>query len=238
MRSGRSESSGSLCLPTNRASSVGSWGSLPLYLHKWIQQLAYGTTTMGLDMYLAKKMYVKNYDHMKPKDKHKVTVKLGGKLRKDINPDKVSYVTEEVMYWRKANHIHKWFVDNVQGGKDDCAEYFVSREQLEVLLADCKRVLASSKLIPGKVANGYRYGKNASGEYVKEAILEDGKVIEDPTAAQDILPCQEGFFFGHTEYDEWYLKAVEETVRVLEEELKVVEKADGWPASYYYQSSW
>lgn len=27
---------------------------------------------------------------------------------------------EEVAYWRKANQIHRWFVQNVQDGADDC----------------------------------------------------------------------------------------------------------------------
>jgi hypothetical protein len=39
---------------------------------------------MGLDMYLYKKTVV---------------------LTKENNVDKIA---EEVMYWRKANHIHKW----------------------------------------------------------------------------------------------------------------------------------
>lgn len=28
-------------------------------------------------------------------------------------------IWQEIGYWRKANHIHKWFVDKVQGGDDD-----------------------------------------------------------------------------------------------------------------------
>ena len=45
-------------------------------------------------------------------------------------------------YWRKANQIHKWFVDNVQGGNDNCGEYYVSQEQLRELLDLVKRTLA------------------------------------------------------------------------------------------------
>ena len=37
-------------------------------------------------------------------------------------------------YWRKANQIHAWFVDNVQNGEDDCGEYYVSHEKLKELL--------------------------------------------------------------------------------------------------------
>lgn len=29
-------------------------------------------------------------------------------------------IWKEIGYWRKANHIHKWFVDCVQDGEDDC----------------------------------------------------------------------------------------------------------------------
>ena len=36
---------------------------------------------------------------------------------------------ESFGYWRKANQIHKWFVDNVQGGIDDCRPYPVSQSR-------------------------------------------------------------------------------------------------------------
>ncbi len=50
-------------------------------------------------------------------------------------------VEYEVMYWRKANQIHKWFVDNVQDGEDDCGRYLVSKTQLTELIKLCERVL-------------------------------------------------------------------------------------------------
>lgn len=43
-------------------------------------------------------------------------------------------------YWRKANQIHKWFVENVQYGEDDCREYEVTREQLQELKRICEEV--------------------------------------------------------------------------------------------------
>jgi len=43
----------------------------------------------------------------------------------------------DVIEWRKANAIHKWFVDHVQGGKDDCGRYPVTVENLHKLRADC-----------------------------------------------------------------------------------------------------
>lgn len=58
----------------------------------------------------------------------------------DICPD-CNFI-EEVGYWRKANAIHKWFVDNVQDGLDDCGFHRpVTREDLETLKRLCKQVL-------------------------------------------------------------------------------------------------
>ena len=191
---------------------------------------------MGLDMYLYRKLYCKNWSHMKPEEKHSVLVKKAGKKRTDIKPERISEVTEEVMYWRKANAIHKWFVDNVQGGIDKCQETNVSREQLAELLAVCKKVLNNSKLVAGKINNGYGM-RLVDGKSVKEVYVEDGKVIADTETAQEFLPTAEGFFFGSTDYNEWYYNDVKETADCLE---KLLAEDDGkdYHVSYSYQSSW
>ena len=51
---------------------------------------------MGLDMYLSKKTYVKNWDHMKPEEKHHVVVTKNGK-RTSIDPKRVTYIEEDVL---------------------------------------------------------------------------------------------------------------------------------------------
>ena len=48
---------------------------------------------------------------------------------------------QEVGYWRKQNAIHKWMVDNVQRGQDNCAMYELSKEHLKELLKLCNQVL-------------------------------------------------------------------------------------------------
>lgn len=63
---------------------------------------------MGRDMYLSKKHYVKNWDHMPPDRRYTVTVRVGGKRVNTIKSERVSHVVEEVAYWRKANQIHPW----------------------------------------------------------------------------------------------------------------------------------
>lgn len=150
---------------------------------------------MGLDQYLNKKTYVKNWDHMKPEERHEVTVTKNGKPV-GIKPERVSYITEQVGYWRKANQIHAWFVANVQNGEDDCREYHVERTGLNALLE----------------------------------IVND--VLADNSKAGELLPSQSGFFFGSTDYDEWYFKDLERTKAILEQALS---ESNG---DYYYDSSW
>ena len=51
--------------------------------------------------------------------------------------------------------------------------------------------------------------------------------------AADNLPTMEGFFFGGTEYDEWYHRSLEYTVKMLEKVLALP-----YTYSFYYHSSW
>ena len=44
---------------------------------------------------------------------------------------RLSESTYTVCEWRKANAIHKWFVDHVQDGEDDCGRYPVSVDKLK-----------------------------------------------------------------------------------------------------------
>lgn len=202
---------------------------------------------MGLDMYLYKKMYVRNWDHMKPKERHTITVKFGGKKRVDIKPERISEVTEQVMYWRKANHIHKWFVDNVQNGKDDCGEHEVSREQLTQLRDLCKKVVDSTKLVDGEIVAHYTFEKDGvdakgKGKYKKVPHMQKGKIMEDPSVAKALLPGCEGFFFGSTEYDQWYYedtrRTAEELTALLGEPETASKTGRPWPGSFVYHSSW
>ena len=182
---------------------------------------------MGLDMYLTRRTYVSP-------DERK-NIKVTG-IKKPIDPAKVEYITEEVGYWRKANAIHRWFVENVQEGEDDCKSYTVSREQLQELLATVNKVLDASKLVKGKVGNGYTYEKDASGQMVRKPIMEDGQYIADPTVAKELLPRQEGFFFGGLGYDQWYVEDLKETQKILTDALS--DEDDGYYSDYQYQSSW
>ncbi len=59
------------------------------------------------------------------------------------------------------------------------------------------------------------------------------KVLKNKELANILLPTNSGFFFGSTEYDEWYFEDLEYTVEKLDELLK--EEKYNW---FKYQSSW
>jgi hypothetical protein len=190
---------------------------------------------MGLDMYLSKKTYVKKsfWNHMKPEHRHQISVKKNHKKHPHIDPKKITYIVEEAGYWRKANCIHDWFVNHCQKGNDDCKEYYVERSQLQELLDTCILVRDNSKLIDKNIENS-RTIKDLNGK----AIMEDKKAIEDPSVAEDLLPSAGGFFFGSTEYDEYYMQDVLNTIKILEYELSIQYENGFYEPEYYYQASW
>ncbi len=133
---------------------------------------------MGLDMYLTKKIYIgAEHDHNKVVAKIEITVQ-GKPLA--INAGKLQYISESAMYWRKANHIHNWFVVNCQDGKDECQESDVSKEQLEALLKDCKTVLAdrskAEELLP--TGAGFFFGSTDYDEGYYGDISDTIEAIE------------------------------------------------------------
>lgn len=136
---------------------------------------------MGLDMYLyGMKYFPPTYD----KD---------GNIRSPRQK-----LMTEVANWRKANQIHRWFVEEIQNYEDDCREYEVTLDKLKELRDACKTVLSNK------------------------------------TWAKDILPTMAGFFFGPTDYDEYYFEDLEYTVKRLNEIIKNENEYD-W---FIYQSSW
>ena len=188
---------------------------------------------MGLDMYARRKLYVKQWSHQKPEERYTVHVERGGKPIVGFQADRVSSVDEEVMYWRKANHIHAWFVDNVQDGKDDCREYEVDWDKLRELHGVCFDVMSASKLVKGMVHHYETWDKKTDAMVVHR---RPGQVIKNPSVAKELLPTKKGFFFGTDEYDEDYLCEIERTLAWTMSMLS--EYKSGFPARIYYQSSW
>ena len=182
---------------------------------------------MGLDMYLSKKTYVKQWDFKKPEEQFQVTVKLGGKKFDGVKPERISYVTEELMYWRKANQIHGWFVNNGSEILEEVS-YRLTFEDLQNLLDTCKQVLdilnkSEKKVI--QVRSGWSGG---------EEIYSDVEVFDCEDEVSDLLPPTQGFFYGSDELGEWYKESILETVEFLERGLPKCTEYD----EFEYYASW
>lgn len=136
----------------------------------------------------------------------------------------------EVGYWRKANAIHRWFVENVQDDVDDCGRYEVSKEQLETLLEICIEVRDKSKMGKAWINNGETY---ANGQWCPNYV--EGETVVNPEVAEELLPTQGGFFFGSTEYDQYYMEDIIDTIDIL---TKVLEATDFDREMIVYTSSW
>ena len=177
---------------------------------------------MGLDMYLVAKRFVWNDD-----DELAAAIKLAVPCPVSDKPKRIEY---DVMYWRKANQIHNWFVQNVQEGNDDCGEYYVSKEQLAELRDLCQKILDTAILVPGKVKIGQKWSKDGGWEQ----LYEDGQLITNSEDIEALLPTTSGCFFGSTEYDSYYLDDIKNTKEVLDKVLSADTK--GW--DFEYHSSW
>jgi hypothetical protein len=145
---------------------------------------------MGLDMYLHAKKYVEKIDWNKLRDldldmdsDEAITplwndiVETAG--MKDVATD-IYGVNVEVTaaYWRKSNQIHKWFVDNVQGGNDDCGNYYVSKDKLKELRETCRQALFAKdpSLLPPQA--GFFFGSYDIDEWYWEDIKRTIKKLD------------------------------------------------------------
>lgn len=80
---------------------------------------------------------------------------------------------------------------------------------------------------------------NCQPIYVPRSSLIDLKitceeVLANHDKASELLPTGAGFFFGSTEYDEWYFLGIENTVEIVSKLIEDV--PEGW--AFEYQASW
>lgn len=173
---------------------------------------------MGLDMYLEAKKYIGGEYSEISQD---ITIRLKEKWAKEerqvvLNTKDISEITMPLAYWRKANSIHRWFVEHCFDGNyyDYQGENIdVSVEQIKELKNLCKDVL----------------------EKLKKAISID----EKKEIADNMLPMQDGFFFGFDEGERgirWYEEDMINTIKMLDEALKKIKKYN--LHELFYNASW
>lgn len=157
-------------------------------------------------MYLKKKVYLTpSYEHNET-TKSKETVKINNE---EYSTENLTCLEYSVGYWRKANHIHNFFVNCIQEGIDDCRESYVDTDCLEELLDICEKIIKKCKL------------------------KKDG-TISNLKLAEQLLPTCQGFFFGSDRYDGSYLQSIKDTIDIIK---PLLEKTDEL-YDIYYRSSW
>ena len=130
---------------------------------------------MGLDMMLYAKRYLSSYDAAEAAIADSIAALLPEAA---IGP--VKEVSIEVGYWRKANAIHKWFVDNIQNGVDNCGSYYVSRESLLDLKDKCEQVLKWNGLADETLptASGFFFGCTEYDSYYRSQLEYTVEMID------------------------------------------------------------
>jgi len=128
---------------------------------------------MGLDMYLKVSYHLSDWSHDKESDNSRMYRDLVSKLGAPTT-DRVPSLTVNVncVYWRRANAIHKWFVDTLANGVDECQPIYVTKENLHTLVSLCEQVLAdptrAEELLP--TTSGFFFGGTAYDEWYMEDI--------------------------------------------------------------------
>jgi hypothetical protein len=165
---------------------------------------------MGLDIYFER---VNKIDYQFEKKKNNL---------KELEP-------EGVAYFRKVNCLLPFF-----GYEDNCEYLEIDRHQIECLVSTAKELLAlydtiSSKLYLQQIdVNYYKEIYKDNQEMCNEKckpFLEKIDEIWKPfeSVAQEMLPTTTGFFFGSTQYREYYVADLKEIVETF---TKVLDETD------------
>ena len=153
---------------------------------------------MGLDMYLyLRKSEYHSGGAWKPeiereKAKYPKELKSVEEEIKQVNFPSVSVdIVYQVGYWRKANAIHSWFVENCADGVDDCRDIYVSKDQAKDLLTLCDKVLADHSKAKEELPTqqGFFFGSQEYDQFYFEDIEYTQHILEKVLA---FLETKEG----------------------------------------------
>lgn len=132
---------------------------------------------MGLDMYLNAKRYLYSYNKEGGDGQLSEQVRELAKVPEGFD---VKEIKVNAGYWRKANQIHRWFVNNVQEGKDDCDCYYVGRQDLIDLQALCNKVLQDHSLAPTDLPteSGFFFGETTYDDWYYSDLSETVDILD------------------------------------------------------------
>lgn len=204
---------------------------------------------MGLDMYINRKV------HGYRKSDGTLSQSMEDYKSDEFGCGNGETVETEVAYWRKANAIHKWFVDNVQDGEDNCQESDIDINTLKRLRDTClevfKRMKGQVLRVPKKDVEKFKEFYGGKKEFKQRITIDpdrldeienvtDYHVVADDSVCEELLPTQEGFFFGSTSYNGGYFYDLYKTIRMMDRIIKQDEedRKNGIYPDYTYQASW
>lgn len=115
---------------------------------------------MGLDMYL------------KCNDRE---------LVQEVNKEVFEARNGIIMYWRKANAIHNWIVNNLSDAEsyENCDTISLDYSDLEALKSTCDKVLANPELAPRLLptTDGFFFGSQEYDEWYFDDVEYTSKTI-------------------------------------------------------------
>ena len=180
---------------------------------------------MGLDMYVNirhkdTQSKLDAYEAWEQKYSYEEFQRLTEEQKEEYRNSEPEYDDEmygkELMYWRKANQIHNWFVQNCQNGVDDCERYAITVADLKKLKELCEKILTMTN-VKRELRPTYPNGWFEEPVHV----MQDVRLLteEGMKFASEHLPSRSGFFFGSTEYDDDYVWDLENTVEQITDTL-------------------
>jgi len=142
-------------------------------------------------MYLRASKYIGGWEHSgEDKERFKAVLAAAGLPESVATQDSPSLaVRVTVCYWRKANAIHKWLVDTVQEGKDECQESCVSREQLGELVALCDSAIATKNAALLPPESGFFFGSTDVDEGYWEDLRHTAESVRALLDNPDLKDC-------------------------------------------------
>jgi hypothetical protein len=150
---------------------------------------------MGLDMYLYADNYVSRRTNERIGDYEYATNPAFQNVLATLNATHLVNdddftgisISIPVGYWRKANAIHAWIVDNCADGVDECQRIYVSKDKAEELVALCKSVISdpslASDLLP--TASGFFFGSTDIDEWYLNDLKRTVQIFEKVLKASE-----------------------------------------------------
>ena len=88
------------------------------------------------------------------------------------------------MYWRKANAIHGWFVENCQDGIDECQKTYITKTDLIKLKELCE---SNNQQDARFVATNRRvlFGSSEADDHYYSDLADTVRVLEEELKTQE-----------------------------------------------------